>query len=68
MADPEEHLDTIERVNGATMSLEEFRELYERPAKPVILTGLIDKWPAKEKWTLEVRVFYSKTKIFLKKF
>ncbi|KAK6036510.1 JmjC domain protein, partial [Cooperia oncophora] len=34
------------------LSLNEFREKYEIPRIPVILTGLTDKWQAHEKWTV----------------
>lgn len=41
----------IERVNN--ISREEFRDKYLIPQKPVVITDLIDDWPAKQKWSLE---------------
>lgn len=35
------------------MSREEFKKEYEIPNKPVIITGLMEKWPASEKWKLK---------------
>ncbi|ULT96369.1 hypothetical protein L5515_011858 [Caenorhabditis briggsae] len=45
--------DTIPRVDGKKISVDEFRRDFERPRIPVILTGLTDDWNAHEKWTLE---------------
>lgn len=44
-------LRKIDRVSG--LSREKFRENYLATQTPVILTDLIDNWPAKEKWTLD---------------
>lgn len=33
------------------LSLEEFRERYELANRPVIITDVVDKWPAVKKWT-----------------
>lgn len=44
-------LRPIDRVSGLTK--ESFKEKYLSSATPVILTDLIDEWPAKEKWSLE---------------
>uniref|UniRef100_A0A7I4YNY0 JmjC domain-containing protein n=1 Tax=Haemonchus contortus TaxID=6289 RepID=A0A7I4YNY0_HAECO len=44
--------DNILRVDGSKLSLSEFREKYETPRIPIILTGLTDKWQAHEKWTV----------------
>ncbi|KAK5964659.1 Bifunctional arginine demethylase and lysyl-hydroxylase PSR, partial [Trichostrongylus colubriformis] len=44
--------DNIQRVDGSKMSISEFREKYEIPRIPVILTNLTDKWQAHEKWTV----------------
>ncbi|KAK6055704.1 hypothetical protein COOONC_06786, partial [Cooperia oncophora] len=44
--------DNILRVDATKLSLNEFREKYEIPRIPVILTGLTDKWQAHEKWTV----------------
>ncbi|CAJ0937549.1 unnamed protein product, partial [Mesorhabditis belari] len=45
--------DTIIRLNGSEICLEEFRENYEKPRIPVIITGLTSNWAAHEKWTPE---------------
>lgn len=47
--------DDLERVNGLDLSIEEFVEKYEKPRLPVVLTNLQNDWPAKEKWTFDVR-------------
>ncbi|EGT43438.1 hypothetical protein CAEBREN_18028 [Caenorhabditis brenneri] len=44
--------DTIARVDGKSLSVDDFRRDYERPRIPVILTGLTEDWPAKEKWDI----------------
>ncbi|MCB0663588.1 MAG: cupin-like domain-containing protein [Saprospiraceae bacterium] len=44
-------LQPVDRRAG--LSKEEFLEQYLEPQKPVILTDLMDSWPAKEKWTME---------------
>uniref|UniRef100_A0A1I7XFU0 JmjC domain-containing protein n=1 Tax=Heterorhabditis bacteriophora TaxID=37862 RepID=A0A1I7XFU0_HETBA len=41
------------RVDGTSLSVEEFRERFERNRIPCILTGLTDKWQATEKWNLQ---------------
>lgn len=35
------------------LSVEEFREQYERPNRPVLITGIIDHWRARESWKLD---------------
>jgi len=40
--------ETIDRRSGLTV--EEFRDQYERPNRPVILTDLVASWPASKKW------------------
>ena len=55
---PEDCLDNIERVDASTLSYEEFVERYEKPLKPVILTGLTNDWPATSKWTIPVSRFF----------
>lgn len=45
--------DTIDRVDGMSLSNEEFLRLYGIPNKPVVITGVCDKWPAFTKWTKE---------------
>ena len=45
--------DTIERVNVDEVSMEEFLERYERGSKPVIITGVAERWPARREWQIE---------------
>ncbi|KAK6041612.1 hypothetical protein COOONC_20884 [Cooperia oncophora] len=45
--------DGITRVDGSTLSVEEFREKYEIPRKPCIITGLTDTWTAHENWKID---------------
>jgi hypothetical protein len=42
-------VDNIERRSGLT--LDEFIEQYARPNKPVILSDVVDKWPAFRTWS-----------------
>ncbi|MFZ1703650.1 MAG: cupin-like domain-containing protein [Saprospiraceae bacterium] len=44
-------LRKIERVSG--LDKETFKKKYLDTATPVIVTDLIDNWPAKEKWSLD---------------
>lgn len=44
--------DTIERIDVNKVSLEEFVEKYEKPYKPVVITGIQNNWGAQQKWTL----------------
>ncbi len=46
-------LDDIERIPCNSISVETFQERFEVPAKPVILVGCDQNWPAKKKWTFE---------------
>ena len=43
--------DSIERVDGASLSVAEFERRFEAPGVPVILTGLVDRWPAAKLWS-----------------
>jgi len=43
----------ITRVSAETLSLADFESTYEAAGVPVILTGLISRWPAFERWGLE---------------
>lgn len=45
--------DTIPRIDAREVSLEEFREKYERTYTPVVITHLQDGWLAEQKWTME---------------
>lgn len=44
--------EPIPRVNAADLTTEDFIQNYFKLAKPVIITGETDQWPARE-WTLE---------------
>jgi len=52
--------DTIERIHVNDLTVEEFREKYERPGKPVIITGVTENWAAKENWKVDVSIFNQK--------
>ena len=43
-----EHVDDL--------TVEDFIEKYERPCIPVVISGIVDRWPAKHEWSIEVRV------------
>lgn len=45
--------DSLERVHGPDLTVREFEERYERPKKPVVITGLSDAWRATTEWTEE---------------
>nr|CDJ98019.1 Transcription factor jumonji domain containing protein [Haemonchus contortus] len=45
--------DKMIRVDGKTVTVEEFREKYERPRVPCVITGLTDKWKARQNWTFQ---------------
>lgn len=47
--------DRMERVDCRRVSPEEFIRRFEEPYLPAVITGVMDNWPAKEKWTVEVR-------------
>ncbi len=51
--------DNIDRIDYATYSHEDFIKNYEAPSKPVIICNAQHNWIAKEKWTLEVWLFFS---------
>lgn len=51
-----EVIDTMERIDVDQISPEEFIEKYEKPYKPVVITGIQKHWPALQKWTLHVRI------------
>lgn len=36
------------------MTVDEFRDKFERVSEPCILTGLTDHWEAQKRWTIEV--------------
>lgn len=43
----------IERVHTDDLSVEAFRERFERANLPVLIGGVVDKWPAAENWEPE---------------
>ncbi len=43
--------DGLERVDGSTLTLEQFVQRYEAPRRPVMLTGLCGGWRAAQEWT-----------------
>ncbi|KAJ3284381.1 hypothetical protein HDU76_008308, partial [Blyttiomyces sp. JEL0837] len=58
--------DTVTRVDYEKCSVEEFRELYETPALPVVITGAMEDWKAKTEWTPErlgLKYFNEKFKV-----
>jgi hypothetical protein len=44
---------TIPRVHIKDLTVEEFVRKFEAPKKPVIIQGLLDDWPARDKWLPE---------------
>ena len=46
--------DTVERINGNQVSIEEFRERFEIAEKPVVIRDVMKHWQANEKWTLGI--------------
>lgn len=45
--------DTIPRVPASELTPQRFLEEFERPNRPVIITGLVSKWAATDKWSDE---------------
>jgi histone arginine demethylase JMJD6 len=45
--------DTIERIHIDAITVEEFQERYERGSRPVIIQGVVDRWPANTEWQLD---------------
>ena len=45
--------ESIERVDASTLTVEEFARRFEIASRPVILTGLIEQWPASTNWSFE---------------
>ena len=43
----------IPRVAAARLSVAEFAERFEAPHQPVIITGLVEQWPAASQWSFE---------------
>lgn len=42
--------EDIPRVSATTLTVEDFRNRFEIPNKPVIITDVVTKWPAYKKW------------------
>lgn len=45
----------IAREHCNRLTKEEFVERYEKHAVPVLIDGIVDQWPAKTRWNIEVR-------------
>jgi len=43
----------IPRVAAASLSVAQFAERFEAPHQPVIITGLVEQWPAASQWSFE---------------
>ena len=43
--------ESIARVNASELSVDDFCSRYERCGQPVILTGLVEDWPAFSEWS-----------------
>lgn len=46
-------VDVLPRIDSRTLSPQEFRNKYELPRIPIILTHVMDDWPAMKKWTVK---------------
>ncbi|GAB5588531.1 hypothetical protein Unana1_03431 [Umbelopsis nana] len=46
-------VDTVDRIDGLTVSKEGFIEKYERPELPVVILNLTKGWPAEQNWNRE---------------
>jgi len=55
-------IQKVSYKNYDDLTLEDFREKYEKLNKPLIIKGSTDKWDAKENWNFNVKIFI---KIFL---
>ena len=49
--------DNVDRIDESKVSSSEFIERYEKIYKPVIIQGVQSDWKARNKWTIEVRVY-----------
>jgi len=45
--------DNCERISCHSVTAEQFRERFEVPCKPCVITGLLDNWPAYQKWSYQ---------------
>lgn len=46
-------VDNVPRIDGSKTSREEFIAKYEKPNKPVVVTGLVDQWPVFKQWSTD---------------
>jgi len=46
--------DTIERIHVDDLTFEQFVEKYEKGSRPVIIRGVVERWPAKQEWKVKV--------------
>ncbi len=45
-------VDTLPRIDVSAVTPAEFVEQFERPGRPVVITGAMAGWPALRRWTL----------------
>lgn len=45
--------DDVERIHASRVGLQEFRDRFESKGVPVVIKGIVDQWPAFEKWSAE---------------
>lgn len=50
-----EHYDTLERIDYAKVSREEFIERFEEKNLPVVIRGVMEGWGACKNWNSEVK-------------
>ena len=46
--------DRMERIDVNNVPVQKFIEKYEKPYRPVVITGIQSNWNALQKWTLHV--------------
>lgn len=54
LMNPPKGMQEIAYENYDELSIEEFREKYEKINKPVIIKGCTERWPAYHKWNFDV--------------
>jgi histone arginine demethylase JMJD6 len=54
----------LDRVDGRDMDAKLFRKRYIKPAKPCVISGLMDKWPAMQVWNKEVLLKSHRSALF----
>lgn len=45
--------DNIVRRDGSSLSAHDFKEQFELPNTPVLLSGIVNQWPATRNWTVD---------------